>query len=284
MLTSSGTFRTALYGVLIGLAAGCAPAPAPPPAAPRLQAAEVVVNDTLVQYSLISALAAGDYSGGASLRKVLSEGDFGIGTFDRLDGELILIDGRMYQALADGRVRPADLEGRTPFAAVKFFREDGRIDSLSATTLEELDEQLERQLPRRNSPYALRIDGEFRELSLRSVPAQSPPFRTLVDVVKNQATWKHRGIRGTLIGLRCPSWIGTLNVSGYHWHFLSEDQQIGGHVLGCEFRNLSLRFDECTSVLIQLPTSEGFDEFRAEEIRKQDINDIERQRAEPGMR
>ena len=241
-----------------------------------------MVDDALVQFSLISALASGDYAGGTPLRRVLTEGDFGLGTFDRLDGELILLDGKMFQALAEGRVRPANLDGGTPFAAVTFFQEDGRFDGLSAATLEELDEQLEHRLPRRNSPYALRIDGEFRELALRSVPAQSPPFRPLVEVVKNQATWKHHNVRGTLIGLRCPSWIGTLNVSGYHWHFLSADHEIGGHVFGCDFRDVTVRYDECTSVLIHLPTSEGFDGFRAEEIRKQDINDIERQRSEPG--
>ena len=116
-----------------------------------------------MQFSLLAALAADDYAGGAPLRDVLAGGDFGVGTFDRLDGEMIVLDGKIYQALADGTVRAADLDGTTPFAAVTFFDEDGRIENLSAATLDDLDAQLDRKLPHRNSPYALRITGEFAD-------------------------------------------------------------------------------------------------------------------------
>lgn len=235
-------------------------------------------DDALVQFSLITALAVGDYVDGAPLRRVLAGGDFGIGTFDRLDGEMIVLDGQMYQALSDGVLRAADLEGSTPFAAVTYFSEDGRIEKFAAATLENLDEQLDRKLPRRNSPYAIRVDGDFRELTLRSVPAQSPPFQPLVEVVKHQTTWQRSNVRGTLVGLRYPAWIGTLNVSGYHWHFLSDDRHTGGHVLACEFQDALLRFDECTSVLIHVPESSEFDDFDANQVQKQDINAIERQR------
>ncbi|HEX3869982.1 MAG TPA: acetolactate decarboxylase, partial [Pirellulales bacterium] len=237
-----------------------------------------------VQFSLVAALAAGDYVGTTPLRKVLSSGDFGIGTFSRLDGEMIVLDGNMYQALADGSVRAANLQDTTPFAAVTFFSEDGRVDRLDAATLKNLDERLDRELPRGNVPYAIRIDCECTELTLRSVPAQSPPFQPLVDVVKHQPTWEHRNVRGTLVGLRCPAWVGTLNVSGYHWHFLSDDHKIGGHVLACEFRDGLVRFDECTAIVIQLPQDGEFDNFDADEIQKQDIDQIERQRTEPGRR
>lgn len=269
-------------GVVALVAVGCSPSAVPRPDGRSVQTSEVTVDDALVQFSLVAALAAGDYSGGAPLGNVLASGDFGVGTFDRLDGEMIVLDGKIYQALADGAVRAADLDSTTPFAAVTFFNEDGRVENLAAATLDDLDEQLDRKLPRRNTPYALRIDGEFAEVSLRSVAAQSPPFQPLVDVVKHQVTRQHRNVRGTLVGLRCPAWIGTLNVAGYHWHFLSDDRNIGGHVLACEFRNGTLRYDECTSIVIQLPRSSEFDDFDAGEIGKKDIDAIERQRPQAG--
>jgi acetolactate decarboxylase len=270
------------------LVAGCSqsPQPAPTTTAKPTQAApaEVTVDDALVQFSLVAALAAGDYVDGFPLRELLAGGDFGVGTFSRLDGEMIVLDGRIYQALADGTIRAANLDGTTPFAAVTFFAEDGRIENFAAATLDDLDEQLDRKLPRRNLPYALRVDGEFTELTLRSVPAQTQPFQPLVEAVKHQVTWQHRNLRGTLVGLRCPGWIGTLNVAGYHWHFLSDDHKIGGHVLGCAFQNGSLRYDECTSLVIHLPQSSQFDAFDASGINKQDIDQIERQRAPSGRR
>jgi acetolactate decarboxylase len=280
LLTFSSRIQWCL--IIVALSMGCSSRPASDPASNRQSRTEATVNDSLVQFSLLSALAADDYIGGAPLRDLLAGGDFGLGTFDRLDGEMIVLDGKIYQALADGTVRAADLDGTTPFAAVTFFNEDGRVENLAAGTLDDLDQQLDGKLPRRNSPYAIRITGEFDQLTLRSVPAQSPPFQPLTDVVKHQVTWQHRNLRGTLIGLRCPAWMGTLNVSGYHWHFLSDDHKIGGHVLACEFRRGLLRFDECTSVVIHIPQSKEFDEFDAGKITERDVDKIERQRPPVG--
>jgi acetolactate decarboxylase len=270
--------RILWIAIVAMLVLGCSPAPTIAPATSDAKPAQAAADDALVQFSLLAALAADDYVGGAPLRNVLAAGDFGVGTFNRLDGEMIVLDGQIYQALADGTVRAADLDGTTPFAAVTFFNEDGRIENVVAATLDDLDRQLDRQLPRRNSPYALRITGEFAALTLRSVPAQSPPFEPLVQVVKHQVTWQHRNLRGTLVGLRCPAWMGTLNVSGYHWHFLSDDHKIGGHVLACEFERGLVRYDECTSVVIHIPQSTEFDEFDAREVSEQDVDQIERQR------
>jgi len=271
-------------GMVAVLGIGCSPSQTHAPTSESGKPGEVKVDDALVQFSLVSALAAGDYAGGAPLRQVLLGGDFGVGTFSRLDGEMIVLDGKIYQALADGTVRPANLDGTTPFAAVTFFNEDGRSENFAAATLNDLDEQLDRKLPRRNVPYAIRIDGEFAELTLRSVPVQAAPFRPLVEVIKHQVVRQHHNVRGSLVGLRCPAWMGTLNVSGYHWHFLSDDRSIGGHVFGCELRAGSLRFDECASIVIQLPQTREFDEFDADAIQKHEIDQIERQRVPSGPR
>ncbi|MEX2309613.1 MAG: acetolactate decarboxylase [Pirellulales bacterium] len=265
------------WSIVFAVIAGCAPKSVSIPKGGD-SGGKVAVGETLVQFSLLAALAADDYSGGAPLRDVLTSGDFGVGTFDRLDGEMIVLDGKIYQALADGTVREADLRGTTPFAAVTFFEEDGRIDDFSAATLEHLDQQLDRRLPRRNWPYAIRIDGQFTEVTVRSVPEQTPPYRPLVEVVKEQPTWEHRNINGTLVGLRCPAWMGTLNVSGYHWHFLSDDRDIGGHVLECNLDRGKLVYDECSSVLIRLPNSQEFANFDMDDVSQGDVDRIERQR------
>ena len=276
MLTINSRFQWCAIAAVLLL--GCSSSSPSDVANSHNRPTKVAVTDALTQFSLLSALAADNYLGVAPLRDVLAGGDFGLGTFDRLDGEMIVLDGKIYQALADGTVRLADLDGTTPFAAVTFFDEDGRLEDIAAATLDELYQQLDRKLMRRNSPYAIRITAEFAELTLRSVPAQSPPFEPLTDVVKHQTTWQRRNVRGTLIGLSCPAWMGTLNVSGYHWHFLSDDHKIGGHVLACKFEHGSLRFDECTSLVIHIPQSKEFDEFDAGKVSEQDVDKIERQR------
>ena len=52
-----------------------------------------------------------------------------------------------------------------------------------------------------------------------------------------------------------------LNVPGYHWHFLSDDHTVGGHVLACTFQGNSLSYDECTTLIIHIPQSAEFDSF-----------------------
>jgi acetolactate decarboxylase len=266
---------------IVVLAFGCDQRTAVSPRASRPKVegeAATATSEALVQFSLLAALAADDYTSGPPLRRVLEAGDFGIGTFHNLDGEMIVLDGEIYQALADGTVHVADREITTPFAAVTFFGDDGRIDNLKAATLADLDSHLDRKLPRPNSPYALRIDGDFKALTLRSVPAQKRPFRPLVEVVKDQSTWQRTNMRGTLVGLRCPEWMSDVNVAGYHWHFLSDDKKTGGHVLACEFDNGSLQFDECSTIVIHIPNTPEFDHFNAGEVSDEDIETIERQR------
>jgi len=268
-------------GLVALFAIGCTQSPSPATSQSTAESSQVTVDDALVQFSLVAALAAGDYTGGPPLREVLSNGDFGVGTFSRLDGEMIVLDGKIYQALADGTLRSADLNDTAPFAAVTFFDEDGHIDLADHRfeSLSTLDEKLDELLPHRNFPYALRLEGDFAAITLRSVPAQSPPFQPLVDVVAHQVTWQHQNVRGVLVGLRCPAWVGKLNVPGYHWHFLNDDRTLGGHVLACELRSAVLRYDECTSLVIRLPESQEFEKFDASEIDDQDIDKIERQRA-----
>lgn len=235
-------------------------------------------GDELVQFSLLSALAAGDYGGGAPLGQVLKFGDFGVGTFDQLDGEMIVLDGEIYQVVASGEVVRRGEQGATPFATVTFFEEDGKLENLAAKSLAELDQTLDQRVPNDKRPFALKVTGEFAELTLRSAPPQKPPYRPLAEVIDQQRVWKREKVRGTLIGIRCPAWMGTLNVAGYHWHFLSDDRQIGGHLLDCKFSGATAAYDECSSVLIQLPASASFGAIDMSGVSEADVDKIERQR------
>ena len=235
-------------------------------------------GDELVQFSLLAALAAGDYAGGAPLAEVRQFGDFGVGTFDRLDGEMIVLDGEIFQVVASGKVVRRDDQGATPFATVTFFEADGTIDGISAGSLTELDQTLDHRVLNDKRPVALKVRAEFEELTLRSAPPQKPPYRPLAEVIDQQRVWKREHVRGTLIGIRCPEWMGTLNVAGYHWHFLSDDRKVGGHVLDCRFSDGRAAYDECSSVLVRLPASASFGAIDMSGVSEADVDKIERQR------
>jgi acetolactate decarboxylase len=212
-----------------------------------------------MQVSVIDALMVGRYDGVMPMSELLQHGDFGVGTVDHLDGELVILDGQAFQIRGDGSVHDVTGKGSTPFASVTRFQEDGRIDCPAMDSLSALDARLDEKLPGKNAFVAIRVDGHFRSITLRSVHRQDPPYRPLSEVAESQSVWTRSDVDGTLVGIRCPAWVGGLNVPGYHWHFLSNDRTIGGHVLDCAIRDGHIRYDVCREWQVKLDDSPGFD-------------------------
>jgi len=245
------------------------------PAANRAPAAS---PDQLTQVSIINALMLGQYDGVMPLASLLNYGDFGLGTCDHLDGELIVLDGTAYQARSDGTIHRVSPHEKIPFAVVTPFQPDGKFACPPAHSLEELDALLDKQLPGQNLFVAIRIDAQLRSIHLRSVPRQEPPYAPLADVAKTQTTWTRNDVEGTLIGIRCPPWVTGLNVPGYHWHFLSKDHRLGGHVIDCQIKTGQVTFDTCDSWLIKLSESEEFQQENLSRNLNKELEEVERSR------
>src|ERR1700730_9387037 len=79
---------------------------------------------TLFQVSTSGALVQGIYERAVSSRFLLNYGDFGIGTFENLDGEMVVLDGAIYQVRSDGTVLNIVDDVGTPFAVVTRFTAD----------------------------------------------------------------------------------------------------------------------------------------------------------------
>ena len=141
-------------------------------------------TDTVFQVSTIDALLAGVYDGEMDCRGLLRRGDFGIGTFDRLDGEMVLLDGRLYQVKADGRVYAPDLSLRTPFATVCRFEADQAVAVDPGSDFDAVEGFLDQCAPNQNLFYAIRIEGRFRSMRTRSVPAQQKPYPPLKEATR----------------------------------------------------------------------------------------------------
>ena len=212
--------------------------------------------DRITQVSVIDALMVGRYDGVMPISELLRHGDFGVGTLDHLDGELIVLDkDSLSKVRGDGAVVEVGPGRSTPFAVVTPFDRDGEFPCPQVAGLAELDARLDGALPQKNNFVAIRIDGRFSSITLRSVRRQEPPYRPLAEVAKGQSVWTHRDQVGTLVGVRCPDWAGGLNVPGYHWHFLSDDRTIGGHVLDCRVSKGQVRYDPCRNWLVKLDDS-----------------------------
>lgn len=211
-------------------------------------------NQTLYLCSPINALVEGIYEEKIPLREIKKHGDFGLGTFDNLDGEMMILDGLTYQMSADGSVNLVDDDILTPFAGVTFYQSISEDELESPMEHAEFIKWLENLLPSKNIFYAIRIDGEFDYVKTRSVP-KTENYKPLVEVAENQPVFEFHAISGTLAGFYTPSYMSSISVPGIHLHFLSSDRRHGGHLMQCHPRRIKAGVQFLTSLELSLPIS-----------------------------
>jgi acetolactate decarboxylase len=206
----------------------------------------------IFQTSTIDALLDGAYDGDVSFEELRKHGDFGLGTLDAVDGEMIALGGRFYRAAYDGTVGEIPDSARTPFAVVTFFEPDATVpldDPLDhAALLERVDDALPG-----GACQALRIRGSFEFVVARSVRRQAKPYPPLADVAADQNVFKLSDVEGTLVGFRFPDYAQGLEVPGYHLHFISDDRTRGGHVLDCQLNHGTLELERSSDLHVELP-------------------------------
>ena len=205
----------------------------------------------LYQYSTMSAFISGVYSGDLTPQELKKHGNFGTGTFNGIDGELILLDGVIYQAKEDGRIIKVKKGVEIPFAAVNYFKPSINGSLEKPLSLKELTEYLDLLIPDKNSIFAIRVEGEFSSADTRSIEKQKEPYTPFEEVVKNQHVNKFNGIRGTLVGYYFPDFMKELDVAGYHFHFLSRDRKRGGHLLDCNITKGDIRIEKVDGVFME---------------------------------
>ena len=216
-----------------------------------------VAEHTAVQTGTLEALMAGGYEGDTTLAELLRLGDLGLGTIQQLDGELIMFDGRAWSAGADGSIRELPFDTLTPFAVITRFVATVQADLEGPLALDALRARIDALAPTDSPVVAVRIDGSFRSLALRSVEKQSPPYKPLGEVVAHQTEWHVESAVGTLIGFRFPDATAGVEVPGHHLHFLSDDRSVGGHVMDITLVSGSVSIDPCDELHVELPAGVG---------------------------
>lgn len=232
-------------------------------------------RDILYQASTINALLAGGYDGALSCGELTRHGDFGLGTFEALDGEMVVLDRTVYQVRSDGAVQAVGPAILTPFANVTFFDPDETFELRGIESLVQLQKEIERRLVNRNIFYAIRIDGLFDSVKVRSVPKQAKPYPRLTEAVKNQSVFELKAVQGSLVGFWCPEFVQGLNVPGFHLHFLSEDRRRGGHLLDCRLKEGKLSLDLTAGFTLQLP-EKGFGQLDLSGSRAKELEAVEK--------
>lgn len=251
-----------LFAGLMLLAAACSPLP---------------VRDTITQTSTIDALLTGAYDGSMTCGQLLEHGNLGIGTFDHLDGEMVIVDGGLYQIKADGKVYTPAKTLPTPFAAVCSFAADKIVTFDRGADFPAVQRALDEVAPNQNLFCAISISGTFTRMHTRSVPAQNKPYPPLAEVTSHQPEFNMENVSGRIVGFRCPAYVKGINVPGYHLHFLSDDRTCGGHILGFEMAEGRGAVDVCHRFLLILPEDdETFGAVDLSKDRGKELEEVEK--------
>lgn len=214
-------------------------------------------HHTLYQVSTSTALVQGVYQGCIDVAHIKTHGDFGLGTYDGLDGEGLMLDGRVWQAHGDGRItEPAD-NVTAPFWVSVRFKADRTGTLAKVQSWEDLCLQIDRYRTSENLFTAIRIDGVFDLIHYR-VACQAHAGEDLLTATSHQAEFKHEQVSGTLMGFWSPTYARTFNIPGYHLHCLSVDHRLGGHVLGISGQDFKIQVMDADQIVMALPETPEF--------------------------
>lgn len=235
-------------------------------------------DDSMYQVSLMQAFMHGEYDGVIKVADLKKHGDIGLGTFEGVNGEMIVLDGVVYQAAADGSINVMQDNEKIPFATVTKFDEDGKIDNINASNFDNLTGQLNKEIEKygTNNMYVIKIKGDFSNITVRSVEKQEKPYKEFTDVAAvDQKVFNHTDQKGTLVAVYFPEYMKDLNMHGWHLHFLSDDKAKGGHVLGFNGLKGSAQIDEIHEFNMILPTDDSFKTMNFTEDMSNKISSVE---------
>ncbi|MHA7773157.1 acetolactate decarboxylase [Roseibium sp. M-1] len=223
----------------------------------KLASAFGLDHHTIFQVSTSTAITKGLFKGCAAIGDLKDHGDFGLGTFEDLDGEMILFEGQAYQARDGGAVVIAPDTALTPFATVTRFTPGHQVDLNDVRSQADLESRLDDLRPSENFFIGIRIDGRFDRIELRAA-CKAAPGEDLVAATGHQSEFTFEDIEGTLVGFWSPGHARTMAISGYHLHFISKDRTKGGHLIGVCARHLTAQLHLETDFHVAVPETAQF--------------------------
>jgi len=214
----------------------------------------------IYQHSTLLALMGGLYQGTLPLKELLKQGNLGIGTLDDIDGELIVLEGKAYQATSENIVREVNDEELIPYAAVAQHQATLSFELNGEKSLEEIKNIIEEKMASENLFYSIKISGKFSKMHVRMVPKQERPYtKAFIEVAANQPEYKKVNQSGTIVGFYTPALFHGVSVEGFHLHFLNDSRDFGGHVLDFESQSIQIELGVADELVQHFPVKdEGF--------------------------
>jgi len=220
--------------------------------------------DTYFHYSIWHAFVNKVFDADLKVSTLKANGDIGLGSFDFLDGEMVMLDGIPYRIREDGEITVGADDDEIVYANAAFFNQDGSFPINESVDYDKFRTAINAELPSLNLFYAFKVHATFKTLKLGGLNKQEKPFDDGLDIlIPNRPVFEGENIKGTMVGFFCPQFIGDINAAGYHFHFISDDLKMGGHVMEFECQEtLEVNYDEMNNYHFFLPDNEDYRNVR----------------------
>lgn len=216
-------------------------------------------KDTFYQYNIWWGFVNKVFDGDLTVKQLKTKGDIGLGSYTQLDGELVMLDGIPYRIREDGSVTVPEDDDKIVYVDAAYFEPDASFEINQSINFDSLRSLINEQLPTLNQFYSFLIKGEFSFMKCGGLNKQEKPYTDGLDVlIPNRPVFERNNVKGTIVGFYCPEFIGNINVAGYHFHFISDDKQFGGHVMALETNHVTVEYDPLLEYHFALPGSEDF--------------------------
>lgn len=188
--------------------------------------------------------------------QILARGKTGLGTLGAGVGEAVGIDGEWWVVDESGDVHRLSPDDSTIFAATADFRPDNEGVDVSGTqcasTLQTaIDDFIGDQYPEYSTDlywFLLLLEADLASIEWVDFAPSVAPEEEADSLV------------GTLVGLRTPTYAESFGEAPYHWHFVSDNRKLVGHVQDCSItsaRALVQRFRKVDQVIPEIPEDAG---------------------------
>ncbi len=208
---------------------------------------------TIYQVSSWGPFEEGDYTEVMSVDDLKELGTLGIGGYEDLNGELLELDGEVWQITHDGVVSQPSGDTGVCFATTVRFDPSLTLPCNETTSRDDLFAMINQSFPDHDTIYAYRIDGDFSRVEVRSIPPQTQPYPPLPDVIARQTIFPLSGVSGSVGGFWFPDWMQGVNAAGFHSHFLTSGHDAGGHLLNCTAENVTISIQPIHRFAMVLP-------------------------------
>lgn len=193
-------------------------------------AAHSAVHGIVRQVEPVRDLMCGNYDAVTTVARSFDGTHLGLGVAESCDGEIVSVDGDTWRIPSTGIAEPAPGDLGLAFAVAAASGQYVEIPIDSPVTYGDLADLVGEIVRVEHCRVAaVRVDGAFTEVVLRSEPRQHPPYPPLSDVLAHEVRFTFDEWDGTLVGFFFADADSDVVIPALHLHAISTDRRTGGH-------------------------------------------------------